>query len=745
MKQNISFCNGRSLGHTLRRYWWLGFINLVVFFFAMPLPALVAFYNHARNLGGQSVILSETPDIPRTMQALYGYADSQGGLVILMLLAMGLAFVAGLTLLHYLHDRRQVNFFHAQPIRREALFVERVLAAVILFAAPLVVNQLLALLVAGLYGCLGLVPWGELLAKLAWILVGYLMVLSITMLAGTLTGTTFAQFEMSALIGCLPMVLWGLGLLLMQQCYVTYMAPGDLLDISQGFTPIMLCPPLHLLMYGAQGVYPPAGWAVFFLILPPVLLAAALLLYRLRALERAQSPLVFGVSRPIVRLSTCAAASVAMALLFSAMTESLFLQILGLILGALLCHMFCQAQFYKDFKAMFRGLPSLGVLTALILAVIIGMNLDVTGYDRYLPDASAVRSISLVQASREDFSPLEYTGGSIREAQFDHLDTEDPQVIEDVLAFLEQVYALADAHVDPTAFSWFQTYSMSLGDASYNNVVINLRFTLRNGRQVFRRLPMIQVPDTVLDDLEAICNLPAYLEKHQAVQIAQLEELAEAKYTPITMDTFLQREQTHTDATPAVIQALRTAIAMDVQEQGVHRNDPVVGRLRFSAPETSDRPDAAYVYILEVRASYANTLRVLEDLGWNESFYPQGLTAGITALRVYRETAGENDASSFTSYLFTDPQVIDAILQAARPREYYRYSVTPSSYDSRYHFIVRICYTDGGYGWVLEPMNETDDGGSPMISTSTGYAEVDYTMVFLSGCVPQAVADALGG
>lgn len=676
MKRITSFCNGSYLANTLRRHWWLGFINFVVMFFAMPLAVLLRMDGDGWTAEGMDRICRET----------FGCAEHGGYMTLHMFMAMALGFLAGMVLLCYMHDRRQVNFYHAQPIRRERLILTRLGAALVLFVIPLAANALLTVTTVAVTSRLvGLssIPLGGYAVRLGLITASFLLLLAFTALAGVISGTAFAHLEMTALLLGLPIAVYALFHLVMDVCYATYVSPlSDMFtDIEGTGAPIsMLCPPLYMLIASGSDVLTPL-WMGLLICLTAGLLALSVVLYRLRASEGAHMPLVFPATVPIVRLAACAVLAMGMGLFFYALTEGVVMGFLGGILGGLLCHMFCQVQFRKDFRAMFRGMGSAAALLAVLAAVTVCMGMDVTGYDRYIPNREDIASVSLV-TDNDEFGPL-YYGGSYMQARYDHADTASEEIIDGVQTLLGEVYALADRGV-----GWGDTLDLGTLDGEW--IDLRLRWTMENGRQVYRNLYLAGVPEEIADAVEMLQNEPVYLEKHHVFAIPEDVEILDVRFNNVLWGG------SRSDMPPAEAKMLVRALRQDIAEKGVYRDDMVLGELWVTCVDE----ERLYDVYLPVRESYEGTKTVLRDRGWlKDTAYPEEFTRGIESLRIYRFSDSRWPADSV---LLTDRETIDEAVQAARPEEYIWSSGAAS--EKEYAFVLEVRVDDDG-SYTVTPDN----------------------------------------
>lgn len=206
---------GSLLLHSCRSYWWLVVICAVVYGFAGPIFTLLnisdilsAFH---QQLSGQSD--RKKCCISSIWKALPSISV-QKPLSFYMQSAVVLAAVIGCVMFFYLQQKKQVNFYHSQPIHRTRLFLNQYITGLIVNVIPLVVMIVVMMLIVMAYGLGGALNMAAILQHGVYLLLLLWASYSIAVLAGQLTGTILTQIALNAVLHfCVPVAAYIMNLL----------------------------------------------------------------------------------------------------------------------------------------------------------------------------------------------------------------------------------------------------------------------------------------------------------------------------------------------------------------------------------------------------------------------------------------------------------------------------------------------------------------------------------------------------
>ncbi len=348
---------------------------------------------------------------------------------------------AGMSANGYVNSRRAIHCYHSLPLTRDALYLENSAIHTIYYLAAglltLVISTAAILIRLGMtLAGLGAGLWLMLVG-----LAGYAVVFGLFQLAGSLTGTAVFRFCMAGILAFLPVVLY---LLLwvgvdegMQHIQTDHY-------LNDGRTARLLCPAVNLYCTMSEMIEsksfhsrePLVFWQKLLALLGLVATAAVYYLAglwcsRKRPSERAENALVWKrlgvfVKYPVVFVCAGFGGLLFREIFGSGDTWMVFGGIMGLVLSFFLMNVLLE----RNTKSMFRGLRGLGITalcTALFFAVI---PFDLFHLDRFMYDAENVKYIHL------RFN--------------DDVDVTDPGQIEVVMNAIQQEisYETADAPQD---------------------------------------------------------------------------------------------------------------------------------------------------------------------------------------------------------------------------------------------------------------------------------------------------------
>ena len=396
-----------SAAGVFRRKLWLPALLFFVDLFAMPIYLAMRLQDYLDPARGYRDPLLRAADFVEEFFSMANLA------VILPLLCA--AFFAAVLCFSYLHDRRQVDFYHSQPVRRERLFAEHFLAAAAAVLLPYLANLLLSLIVTIAMGCGAYLSCGLVLSGLGAHFLFTLVILAMGALAAVLSGNGLVHALVSlVLLGFGPALVgiyqWLRGAL--QPAWYSYLTDWETLLARS--SPAARYLSLSGTTYGRPGAYSLGiGEALLTVLLLAVLLACALLLYRRRPSEAAGRALAFPVSRPVLKypLMLLAMALFAMTLHEIGDNQNFVWYYVGAVLGGFLAAQIMEIIYRFDFHAISRKLLPMLLAIAVFCGVSLLLEKDVFGYNTYVPQQGVVAADVQFMSSRL-FDHEDYLGVS---------------------------------------------------------------------------------------------------------------------------------------------------------------------------------------------------------------------------------------------------------------------------------------------------------------------------------------------
>ena len=536
---------GVFLMHSLRSYWWIAVICSVVYGFAGPVFTMlkldsITSGSYAREISsGELLMQTQMEQMTRWFR--------QEGFMPLYFSAIVLAAVIGCVMFFYLQQKKQVNFYHSQPITRTRLFLNQYAAGLILNIVPLLVMIVVSFVVVAAYGMGSIINIGAILQHTLYMLLFLLASYSIAVFAGQLAGTMATHMAINAVLHFgVPLAAWIVNLMY-SLFFATYNG-APIIENCLKFSPF--CAAFQYLSeISYQGnsyvmtTEAMAGSVLAAQIGMTVLLSAASwFLYQKRPSEAAGKAMVYPVSEPILKAYLMFIVGIAAGLVFQAVGSRMFFYF-AVITFAILTHMTCEVIIQHDFKAMGKRLSHCAVILVLILAVVGVFRFDLLGYDSYLPEPDEVQQVSLVVPGAEQLNNYGDDGNF----------TQDEDVKQGVYNLLqpivnEKLYHSSDFDGNQSPYDYMNQETTS----------ITVQYRMKNG-DVKSRIYRAVTAESIEENYKALYNQNAYRE---AVYADLLQARPEDVYHMAVNNTSIYDQDE--DAERRVIETTSTLIEGEI-------------------------------------------------------------------------------------------------------------------------------------------------------------------------------------
>ena len=627
-----NFSSKGLLGNSMRRSLWALVLSGVGFFLSLLLPALMTMQNA---LEQRVLDLKEIPQahVEINWQNAMNNAASMlgGGNLFVKIVFIVLAVVCGVAMFAYLHSRQKVDFYHSLPISRTRLFANNFLTGVVCTFSTYLVMLAITVGCAYAMGCGEAVRWDEIGGAILCNLIVFLLIYALTVLTTVICGNTIITLLLLAWVFFSPMLVRVLQFCLFDKFYDTFTANAGQLVGAIRLTPVVQYFVLHGTHYIGEhvmGVLQPGesalGLLIGYLIAAAVVTALALFLFRIRKSERAGTALAFTPTKLPIKVYMCLTMGVVFGWVFGMIAGNFWFWP-GLVVGTVLFHWIVEIIYAFDFRAIFaRPLHLLAILVVLV-AGMLAMQFDVTGYDTWLPD-------------RDDLTAVDINGSG-------EPTLTDPANIDAVHRLMEiGVQAMQEEDTDGD------------GSLSYTQVTVRCQMGSRTAARQYR------IPET--EEVIALLD-----------QIEQSEEYKRAKWPLFNFDT----ASTDPERQPMITVNVETAdgiSSVELHQPG--QITQVIETLREEAlAETQDsRPvmgvelyyldsegDQEYCGTASVTEANTRTLALIEQL---TGLTPVPMRAeDISSLQIGYQVSIGQDASEWRTVEVTDPADIQALLDNA--------------------------------------------------------------------------------
>lgn len=627
-----NFSSKGLLGNSMRRNLWALVLSGVGFFLSLLLPALMTMQNALEQRVLDLKELSQA-NVELNWQNAMNNAASMlsGGNLFVKIVFIVLAVVCGVAMFAYLHSRQKVDFYHSLPISRTRLFANNFLTGIVCTFSTYLVMLAITVGCAYAMGCGEAVRWDEIGGAVLCNLIVFLLIYALTVLTTVICGNTIITLLLLAWVFFSPMLVRVLQFCLFDKFYDTFTANAGQLVGAIRLTPVVQYFVLHGTHYIGEhvmGVLQPGesalGLLIGYLIAAAVVTALALFLFRIRKSERAGTALAFTPTKLPIKVYMCLVMGVAFGWVFGMIAGNFWFWP-GLVVGTVLFHWIVEVIYAFDFRAIFaRPLHLLAILVVLV-AGMLAMQFDVTGYDTWLPD-------------RDDLTAVDISGSGEPALT-------DPSNIDAVHRLMEiGVQTMQEEDTDGD------------GSLSYTQVTVKCQMGSRTAARQYR------IPET--EEVIALLD-----------QIEQSEEYKRAKWPLFNFDT----ASTDPERQPMITVNVETAdgiSSVELRQPG--QITQVIETLREEAlAETQDsRPvmdvelyyldsegDQEYCGTASVTEANTRTLALIEQL---TGLTPVPMRAeDVDRMWIEYLVSLSPDASEWQTVEVTDPADMQALLDNA--------------------------------------------------------------------------------
>ena len=409
MQSATSFFNRALFRKNLQRFWPLWFGYVLIWLLLLPLPLLNE--------------LADYHGVPTVADASYYLLQigAYGGLV--MGAVFGIFFA--MAMFAYLTNPRATQGFHSMPVRRETLYATNYLTGLVCMVSALVLAFALAGITAACFGALDLTALGTaLLAAVLSVLFFY----SFAVLCMMFTGQILAA---PVFYGILNFLAVGMEYLVRNFAgnflygYSGYSAPETFAFLSPAWELVcvldvsnvarvdrILSDGTHQVIRGGEYMLSGLGVLGIYAAVGIVLAVLGLLVYRRRASEATGSIVTVAWARPIFKygVAVCSAFSLGQLIYFLVFglnlhngQYSLPGTIACMLFTGLLGYFAAEMLLHKSFRVWRTGRVGALVFSAVLVCFGVGMSLDLTGFEGYVPAAEQVESVSVYLSSTGDY------------------------------------------------------------------------------------------------------------------------------------------------------------------------------------------------------------------------------------------------------------------------------------------------------------------------------------------------------
>ncbi|NBG87488.1 DUF6449 domain-containing protein [Isachenkonia alkalipeptolytica] len=397
MKSIKSYFDKGIMLNECKRLYWVPILYFIGLFISIPLQILLEIQRYAPDLEENRQYLRITENI----------LEFRHPGTVIMLFVVPVA--VGLLLYRYLQDRNNSDMIHSLPIRRETLYVSHGAVGVLFLLFPLLLTTGITALIHQIAGLEFIFTLQELWIWSGTILLMGLVLYGSTIFVGMVTGMTIAQGILTYIVLFLPV---GLHQLIVYN--MEFYLYGFSWERYGGLSAALmqrLSPLVRIGMLSGEALS--RGEILAYSLFVVGILFIGLLIYKQRKLENNLQVIVFTPLKHLFKYGvTFSVMLLAGMYFYSASNGSMQWVWFGYGLFALLGYGIAEAVIQKSVRILsMKMLRGLVLYTGVMLLTIGFLTLDVTGFERRMPEKEEVQSV-YIGFHPHDYQAMKNYGGS---------------------------------------------------------------------------------------------------------------------------------------------------------------------------------------------------------------------------------------------------------------------------------------------------------------------------------------------
>ena len=395
----------------LKRKIWAISLAFLSFFFWMPVNAAMSISNlqqtYERWLVNGTTFGEGITAESRYAERLLEIVGTTIGLenVLNMASVIGAAIIMALTGFMYLHSRKQVDFYHSIPVKRELIFAVKYVNGILIVLFMYLLNMFFAIGILAINHIDISVLLSTGLTAFMVHAGGYLINYGLMVIAIMLTGNFFISIlggmVLFAYIPAVIALVQGLMYLFFNTINLRGVNVEQMMINGSPFSYY-----INLVVEGAGMVLEKYGQlmdSVGIMFVVGVLMTfVALFLYKKRPSESAGKAMSFKITKAPIKILLVVPITIAASILFWNIYYSIPWAVFGFVIGLVVTHAIVEIIYHFEFTKLFANLHHMAFSAAIALVVIAVFRFDLTGYDSYKPAEKDFESATIYAMNIRD-------------------------------------------------------------------------------------------------------------------------------------------------------------------------------------------------------------------------------------------------------------------------------------------------------------------------------------------------------
>lgn len=377
MKSKMSFFNKGIVFDDIRRFGWISIAYTLILFFLVPLKILMITSSEQAYGSGQTY--------REIIKKIFYYINTAQGLFVAIV-----PVLLGIFLFRYMQEKNSSDMIHSLPIRRSVLYRSHVAFGIVSLLIPVIVIGSISIV---LNKTLDLGQYYRIYDVIQWIgitlLFDMLFFLSSVFL-GMVVGSSVMQGVLTYIFLFLPL---GLTILLTENLKIFIY--GFTYNFNHGISKLS---PVARILEGfgnfdiSNSNQITSMEIIIYLLICIILYFAAKPVYNKRRIEAASQTIAFRSLQYIFKYGVAFCSMLLAGAYFYATQGNINWILFGFFIGSVIGY-FVAEMIIKKSIWVFKNIRGYGIYAIIMIVLMMGIKLDITGYENKLPALDNVNSI----------------------------------------------------------------------------------------------------------------------------------------------------------------------------------------------------------------------------------------------------------------------------------------------------------------------------------------------------------------
>lgn len=394
MTSKISY--SKLIKEDIKKRAWLLLVSITIF--VIIIPILSAIKIEGALPGGVNSTYANWKEVKNWFVTEIGFSNkymwfaiSAGGIL------------SGITSFSYLHSKKQIDFYHSLPVKRETWYFVNCLSGIIQIVVPYIIGYIFMVIIGVMKGVASPKLLHQSGVVMGMTILVFLLIYGTTSLAMILTGKLLVGVLGTAIFLTWGSVIVALKNYVMLQIFDNYMTEEtvtgfveNMIGSGAWYSPVLISERIKNYSNLGKPVFP-IVMAMILAIL--FIFGVGLLAFKERKMENVGKAIVFSKVESIVQIIITVTAGMFFAVIVSSQNQVKGMKISWMygiaVISIVIIYAVISFVYHGDIRLLFQKKIPLCICMVVTLIALTAVRFDVLGYDEYMPEQEKLKAMAV--------------------------------------------------------------------------------------------------------------------------------------------------------------------------------------------------------------------------------------------------------------------------------------------------------------------------------------------------------------